>query len=467
MKAKRVVSAVLALGLLLGAVAGLTQAQEPGPEGRVGSPAAANSEFELVAGQEDGSVSPENLVSPSSSRGIEASPTGLISYQGRLLLDAVPYNGSIDITFRLYDDPTGGWLLWEETQAVQVDNGLFDVMLGAVSPLDDLAVYFSNQQWLSVQPAGAASELTPRQPLGAVGYAMNLMPGATLLDHNAGGVYGYSFYVAADNHPAIYGRSYSSAGITGEGTTVGVEGSSDNGTGVRGLSTNNWGGYLRGVDVFSGPDVVLGGVAGLTTDDGVVWSEPGVDGSDLAFFTNDEFFIHLDEDNNEISEFSVINGENFNACRIQEDGDLICAGTKSAAVNTTLGPRRLFAIESPENWFEDFGGGQLVDGQATVAIEPLFLETVNTGVDYRVFLTPLGDCRGLYVASKTPTSFEVRELGGGEANIAFDYRIVAKRLGYESLRLDSPDPEQLDDTLAVRGWPSAGAEPSSIDAPGE
>ena len=43
------------------------------------------------------------------------------------------------------------------------------------------------------------------------------------------------------------------------------------------------------------------------------------------------------------------------------------------------------------------------------------------------------------MAAKTPTSFEVRELGGGDASIAFDYRIVAKRLGYEDVRLEAPE----------------------------
>jgi hypothetical protein len=31
-------------------------------------------------------------------------------------------------------------------------------------------------------------------------------------------------------------------------------------------------------------------------------------------------------------------------------------------------------------------------------------ETVNTGLDYHVFLTPNGDCKGLYVSQKSPTS---------------------------------------------------------------
>jgi hypothetical protein len=77
----------------------------------------------------------------------------------------------------------------------------------------------------------------------------------------------------------------------------------------------------------------------------------------------------------------------------------------------------------------------LSNGEAVVNIEAVFGETVNTGVEYHVFLTPNGDCKGLYVSQKSPTSFVVRELGGGHSSIAFDYRIMAKRVGYEKVRL--------------------------------
>jgi hypothetical protein len=60
---------------------------------------------------------------------------------------------------------------------------------------------------------------------------------------------------------------------------------------------------------------------------------------------------------------------------------------------------------------------------------------VNTGSEYHVFLTPQGDCRGLYVSNKSAAGFEVHELGGGQSNVAFDYRIIALRRGYEDLRL--------------------------------
>ena len=92
-------------------------------------------------------------------------------------------------------------------------------------------------------------------------------------------------------------------------------------------------------------------------------------------------------------------------------------------------------MESPQNWFEDFGSAQLVNGQATVPIEPIFAQTVNLTETYHVFLTPLGDCP-LYVSGKTQTSFSVKAMGGQTCSIAFDYRIIAKRQGYEGLRLD-------------------------------
>ena len=47
--------------------------------------------------------------------------------------------------------------------------------------------------------------------------------------------------------------------------------------------------------------------------------------------------------------------------------------------------------------------------------------------DYRVFLTPEGDCHGLYVRRKSANRFEVRELTGGKSSVAFSYRIVGRR----------------------------------------
>jgi hypothetical protein len=117
-------------------------------------------------------------------------------------------------------------------------------------------------------------------------------------------------------------------------------------------------------------------------------------------------------------------------------GDLHVAGSKSSVVKVSDGRTvALYAVESPENWFEDFGTSQLHHGVVRVTIESVFGETVSPDLSYHVFLTPDGNCRGLYVAKRTASGFEVRELGGGRSNVAFDYRIVAKRKGFEKLRL--------------------------------
>ena len=70
-----------------------------------------------------------------------------------------------------------------------------------------------------------------------------------------------------------------------------------------------------------------------------------------------------------------------------------------------------------------------------IAIDPAFAETVTGDASYHVFLTPNGDSKGLYVTAKTAATFEVRESGGGRWSLSFDYRIVAKRRGFEAQRL--------------------------------
>jgi hypothetical protein len=187
--------------------------------------------------------------------------------------------------------------------------------------------------------------------------------------------------------------------------------------------------YASGGD-NTAPDLVLG-VHGAG-DDGRIYSWPELTGSDILLFSNDEAHVHLDEDNNSTSAFVIYNGANTAVWTVGEKGTA-AFGTEAGA----YGPRATYPVRATGDWIEDFGTAELADGQATVTIEPVFAQMVNL-TEYQVFLTPLGDCP-LYIAAKTPASFTVKAMGGQRCSIAFDYRLVAKRLGNEGARLEPVD----------------------------
>jgi len=117
-------------------------------------------------------------------------------------------------------------------------------------------------------------------------------------------------------------------------------------------------------------------------------------------------------------------------------GDTTAIGTKHAAVPLLNGQMvDVTVMESPEVWFEDFGLGRLSGGITTISLDPKFIQIVNLSAGYHVFITPKGDCKGLFVTGETNNGFKVRELSGGQSSVEFDYRIVAHRKGYESERL--------------------------------
>lgn len=242
--------------------------------------------------------------------------------------------------------------------------------------------------------------------------------GENLTDGNfQPGIYGYQGG-STTMTIGVQGYSASSIGIGNYGVAVGssVEGGTIDGsaaTGVWGDTNADWG--------------VLG-----TTDEG---------DSIVGFNASEPFATAYFENDTTASVTApvlvTVGGSSGNACMFDVSGDMYCSGSKSAVVPVDGGARKvaLYAVESPKNWFEDFGSGRLSNGSAVIALEPTFAQTVNTQ-SYHVFLTPSGDCKGLYVSQRSAGGFEVRELGGGTSSIEFDYRIVAERRGYENVRME-------------------------------
>jgi hypothetical protein len=262
-------------------------------------------------------------------------------------------------------------------------------------------------------------------------------------------------------------------GTTGANPAIVGTTNSTGASGVKGIATNADGVYTNGV--FGSSAAPSGyGVQGISPNVGVygesyavskegqafgnssgVWGDTGFPGCCNSgvlgtadenqaglFVNNGSNFTTLTAENfaqssSDALVFNTIGGTFKGQCTIDVSGNLNCTGKIGAAATVDSGTRRvaLYAMQSPENWFEDFGSGALVNGAATVALDPIFTQTVNTQIEYHVFLTPKGDSEGLYVSHETREGFEVHEQRGGHSNIAFDYRIVAKRVGYENIRL--------------------------------
>ncbi|NIA28741.1 MAG: hypothetical protein GWP06_02365 [Actinobacteria bacterium] len=94
-----------------------------------------------------------------------------ISYQGVLTdVNGNTVNGNQNFIFKIYDDSTGGSLLWSEERAsIPVSNGIFNVILGSTNPLN---LPFDKPYWLGIT-VGQGSDLTPRIELTSSAYSLS------------------------------------------------------------------------------------------------------------------------------------------------------------------------------------------------------------------------------------------------------------------------------------------------------
>jgi hypothetical protein len=236
--------------------------------------------------------------------------------------------------------------------------------------------------------------------------------------HGTLGVFGVS------PNDGVYGATTSVSGKAGvrgisqaeTGVAYGVQGTSSNGAGVAGFSRGAHG----------------AGVYGLSRKGEGVLAESAA---------ADEVALRAHADTSRTGIFVGQNQANRAHCVIDQNANLSCTGNISsdATISSThrnaLGQRVVaYAPESTTATIEDVGTAHMSGGVAEVRIDPVFAAMFDRR-GYYVFLTPLGDSRGLYVSSKLPSGFQVREDEHGRGNLAFDYRIVAHPLDASSDRL--------------------------------
>jgi hypothetical protein len=251
--------------------------------------------------------------------------------------------------------------------------------------------------------------------------------GTACVEGNASGGSTYGVYGNAASADGVHGVTSSTSGASAvagiatgtSGSAHGVYGKSSNGDGVHGITSNNnnsasgvygyagngWGLYAESTDT-SGDYTAIAGVG----------------------------------DKSATNLFVVVNASTGGNCQIDPNANLSCSGKVSGSDvrirQRNSGGRHVLAYtpESASATIEDVGTARLYDGVANVQISPDFASVTDHSW-YYVFLTPLGDTRGLYVSVKTPTAFQVRETLRGRNSLAFDYRIVAHPLGASNDRL--------------------------------
>ncbi len=222
---------------------------------------------------------------------------------------------------------------------------------------------------------------------------------------HANGTYGRS-----SKGPGVYGSSSADAGVYGTSSfSNGIEGHTTAGSGAAGVA---------GFSTLTG----AAGVSGEAADEGFALAGQG-DSADT-----DLLFV-----------FNIRNGGN--GCLIDNLANVLCDGTiqgqavRTRHVNSTGQHVLAYASESASSTIEDVGTARMVAGGANVALDRAFASTIDPSAPYHVFLAPMGDTHGLYVAVKTHVGFEVREAEGGHSSVSFDYRIVARPLDARNDRL--------------------------------
>lgn len=125
-------------------------------------------------------------------------------------------------------------------------------------------------------------------------------------------------------------------------------------------------------------------------------------------------------------------------------GSLSVAGEKNRIIDTeNYDTRKQYCYETATPYFGDIGTAQTDEtGKCYIDIDDIFAETVNTGVEYQVFLQKEGK-GDIWVEEKTDSYFIVK----GTENLKFSWEIKAIQRDYEFERLEKFDNSEKEEVI--------------------
>jgi hypothetical protein len=183
-----------------------------------------------------------------------------MSYQGKLSdINGNPLNTNVSVRFSIYAQSAGGAALWQETHPqVTVTNGIFNVLLGSVTPFTN-GLFGNPSLFLGINVA-SDGEMSPRSPISSVPFAQATsawkINGSNIF-HNTGnvgiGTDNPAHKLTVDGTIKGMNNSLFAVGVLGEGNIAGVMGTAI-GSGLYGKGGIY--GLLAEADVANYPNAV-------------------------------------------------------------------------------------------------------------------------------------------------------------------------------------------------------------------
>lgn len=270
-------------------------------------------------------------------------------------------------------------------------------------------------------------------PIGVYGTGTSRGVSGNVTATGATGVYG-----ASPAYIAVYGTG--AYGLYGIGTNYGV----------LGTTTNGYGGYFSSSS-FYGVRAASGSSTAIYAGSSSGFAIEGHTGGHVGAYITNSLGNGADIEGSYIGlvarapasgyPLTLTDSSGNNVFFVTGNGDVYYHGGLHTFAATSTGAQALaFSPQTTRAQIQDTGTGHLVNGHAMVMLDSTFARTIDPRQTYQVFLTPDGDTRGLYVASKTPSQFVVREVQGGHGTFSFDYQITAVAVGKAAQRMTMVQP---------------------------
>lgn len=133
---------------------------------------------------------------------------------------------------------------------------------------------------------------------------------------------------------------------------------------------------------------------------------------------------------------------------ININGPLNVTGAKHSVVQTSQGWQAINAYETAEYYFGDLGESNTSDSCKTIiGIDRVFKETVNTDIQYQVYVTPYSNAT-VWVEERHNNRFVVCS---DKPNVEFGWEIKAKRKGHENDRLEKVEADFTPTSVLSKG----------------